>query len=333
MNGQERETSLPRYLKGDDLTEECRALIPSLPLERDWLSTHYHLYQGFWFHARYLDGVLWMQRHFTAADSDTLLVTTPKSGTTWLKALLFSLLHRSQLSSLDHPLLRRNPHDLVPFLEHRLYLESNQSLEDPSFMAFPRLLATHMPFASLPVSVKDSKCKVVYLCRNPKDTFVSMWSFTNSLRLKDTAMDPSPIDEAFDSFCRGVSLYGPYWDHVLQYYRASLELPDRVLFIRYEEMKESPREHLRRLARFLGCPFSEEEEAGGLVDGILTQCSFESLSKLEVNQRGKSASGMENRWFFRKGEVGDWVNYLSPEMIARIDHITEEKLQGSGLKF
>ncbi|PKI62476.1 hypothetical protein CRG98_017100 [Punica granatum] len=132
---------------------------------------------------------------------------------------------------------------------------------------------------------------------------------------------------------RVVSINGPFWDHVLGYYKASLEMPHKVFFLTYEEMKEKPREQLKRLADFLGCPFSEdEEEVDGGVDEILRLCSFDNLSKLEVNQNGKLLTGHENRSFFRKGEVGDWVSYLTPDMIERIHRIIEEKFHGSGLK-
>ena len=47
---------------------------------------------------------------------------------------------------------------------------------------------------------------------------------------------------------------------------------------------------------------------------------------------GKLTSGEENKSFFRRGKVGDWVNYLSVDMAERIDHVVEEKLHGSGLR-
>ncbi|KAM1497895.1 hypothetical protein ACFX10_020811 [Malus domestica] len=97
-------------------------------------------------------------------------------------------------------------------------------------------------------------------------------------------------------------------------------------------MKEEPALHLRRLAKLLGCPFSPEEETHGVVDGILRLCSFKNLSNLDVNKSGILSSGMENSAFFRKGEVGDWMNYLTTEMLKKLNSITQEKFHGSGLK-
>ncbi|KAF2556185.1 hypothetical protein F2Q68_00013620 [Brassica cretica] len=37
-----------------------------------------------------------------------------------------------------------------------------------------------------------------------------------------------------------------------------------------------------------------------------------------------------NSAYFRKGKVGDWENYLTPEMVARIDGLMEEKFRGTG---
>ncbi|KAK4434311.1 Cytosolic sulfotransferase 5 [Sesamum alatum] len=139
------------------------------------------------------------------------------------------------------------------------------------------------------------------------------------------------LQEVFNLFCRGVSLFGPFWDHALEYWKLSIENPDKVLFLKFEDMKNQPGTHLRRLEGFLGFPFSVGEEESGLVEEILKLCSFDNLSSLEVNRNGKLTSGEENKVFFRRGVVGDWKNYLSTEMVDRIDRITEEKFSGSGL--
>ncbi|KAF7131978.1 hypothetical protein RHSIM_Rhsim09G0122400 [Rhododendron simsii] len=111
------------------------------------------------------------------------------------------------------------------------------------------------------------------------------------------------LEDVFDMFCRGVSLYGPFWDHVLGYWKESLDKPNKVIFLKYEEMKENPNLHLRRLAELLGCPFLPEEEASGLGNEILRLCSFDNLSNLEVGNSGKLLTGEPNKAFFRRGSL------------------------------
>jgi hydroxyjasmonate sulfotransferase len=42
---------------------------------------------------------------------------------------------------------------------------------------------------------------------------------------------------------------------------------------------------------------------------------------------------VDNSVFYRKGEVGDWVNHMSREMGEKLDRIVQQKLEGSGLVF
>ncbi|KAE8712339.1 Cytosolic sulfotransferase 14 [Hibiscus syriacus] len=143
----------------------------------------------------------------------------------------------------------------------------------------PRLFATHVPYASLPASIKDTDCKFVYLCRNPMDTFISLWHFIDKLRGENQEL--LSLDEAFDKFCHGVCGNEPFLDHVLGYWKASQGNPDKILFLKYEDLKEDISSQLKHLVMFLGVPFSEDEE-------IAKICSFENLKELEVNKKGRS---------------------------------------------
>ncbi|XP_057777470.1 cytosolic sulfotransferase 12-like [Salvia miltiorrhiza] len=325
----ETSPATPEYLQQEEsVGEEVNELISRLPKEKGWLTAHLYQYQGFWYPVRHLAGVLACQKHFLSEDNDIFLVSTPKSGTTWLKAIVFALVNRSRFPTKPHPLTASNPHDLVPFLEINHYVDGR--IPDLSSSPSPRLFSTHLPLLSLPESVgRSHACKIVYLCRNPKDIFVSLWHFTNGL--KPLHSPPNSMADVVDMFLRGVSLFGPCWDHALHYWNLCKEDSGRVMFVRFEEMKERPKAQLRRLSEFLGCPFSAAEEEAGAVEEILRLCSFENLSDLEVNRSGRLSSGEENRVFFRRGVVGDWRNYLDDETAARFDRIAEEKFRGSGL--
>ncbi|KAK1296381.1 Cytosolic sulfotransferase 15 [Acorus calamus] len=201
-----------------------------------------------------------VQDNFKARLSDILIASSPRSGTTWLKALVFTLLNRNpENPKSNHVMFAANPHEYVPFLEIQLYAKNR--IPNLDVMPSPRLLATHIPYSSLPESAKDSGCRIVYISRDIKDIFVSLWHFVNEVR-RDMKKAIS-LKEAFESYCNGVSVYRPIWDHQLGYLKASVARPQCVVFLRYEEMMEDPVSEVKRLSEFLGCPFSEDEEKGG----------------------------------------------------------------------
>ncbi|KAC9826156.1 hypothetical protein E3N88_45204 [Mikania micrantha] len=166
-----------------------------------------------------------LQDTFKAHPTDIYLAILPKSGTTWLKALVFALVNRNQ---------------------------------------------------------------------NPKDVLVSMFHFANKLR--DNSRGRMTFEEAFELFSQADTA-----------------------------------NNLKRLAEFLGYPFTDEEVTQGVVQEIVRLCSFESLS--EVNKHGNLHVGMPNNLLFRKGKVGDWTNHLTDEVSRVLDEITDEKFDGLHISF
>uniref|UniRef100_A0A0E0LH54 Sulfotransferase n=1 Tax=Oryza punctata TaxID=4537 RepID=A0A0E0LH54_ORYPU len=325
------------------LLEEYESIISSLPSNP---KMHLNCYQGAWVQRTWVPGIIAIQRgHFTPRHGDVVLVSPPKCGTTWLKALAFATMARrvhppppaaaaaaaADVDAQQHPLLRLNPHDCVPFME-KLFAAGLGSRMDA--LPSPRLMATHMHHSLLPTSISDNPdCKIIYICRDPKDMLVSMWQFARRI------LPELQFYNVFELACEGRCLSGPIWDHILGYWNASKTSPENVLFLRYEEMLQYPNDNVRKLAQFVGQPFSPDEEEAGVVMDIVRLCSFEKMKNLKVNEADSSPiqvprnTTFANDSFFRRGGAGDWTNHMTPEMAGRLDAIMNEKLHGTGISF
>uniref|UniRef100_A0A6N2KGF9 Sulfotransferase n=1 Tax=Salix viminalis TaxID=40686 RepID=A0A6N2KGF9_SALVM len=297
-------------------TDEIQDLVAGLPGEKNWDGSPLYFYEGAWYPLLAMRGAISFQQHFIARDSDIILASMPKSGTTWLKALAFSVVNRNIYSPTESPLLTTPSHDLVRFFEIDLY--SKSQLPDLEHLPAPRIFSSHMHYETLTQSIRGSGCKIVYICRNPLDQLVSDFHFSRKFK-GENGKPLSSIDDDFDNVCLGIKSFGPFWDSVLGYWKASLDRPDKVLFLKYEDLKEDITFNLKKLAEFLGLPFTEKEEKEG------------SLKKYQ----GCAALTISGIWnaFFRKAKVGGWCNDLTPSMAERFLKIVEEKLAGSGLSF
>lgn len=312
-----------------DSSEFSKSLLDQLPMESFWDIPLYQ-WEGFWYRSYHLEATMAFRSQFSSRDDDIILASPMKTGTTWLKAFCFSIVNETLAKTdEDHhrdPLVENHPAVYVQTLEVQVF--TAKPPPDVSSMKSPRLFHTHLPYTALPDSMKTTNCKLVYIARNPKDTLVSMWHFFDKLRTPEQG--PYPFEKAFDSFINGVSHFGPFFDHVLQYWNQSLKSPDKVLFLKYEDLKRDPIGEVKKLALFLGKPFADDKE----VEDVIWRCSLERLKSLEVNKNGVDPwVGMQNSAYFRTVVVGDWKNMLSDEMSERLDQMIEQKLVGSGLHF
>ncbi|KMT20768.1 hypothetical protein BVRB_1g007350 isoform B [Beta vulgaris subsp. vulgaris] len=331
----QNETDEDIYVK----EEEVEKLMQSLPIVTQ-RGTPFQMinYQDCWYvnFPGLFRNVLTFQKHFVAQDTDIIITSIPKTGSTWLKSLLFATVNRANHTTEQSLLLKHHPQELVYALESDVY---SQAFEYPrpqhlKELQPPRLLSTHLPYTSLPDSIKTSKCKILYICRNPLDTLVSVYFFYLEFLkkfLKEEEYVTPPFEDFFEDFCDGKVLYGPFFEHVIGFWNLSLERPDKVLFLKYEDLKEDPTTHLKRLAEFIGMPFSSEEESEGVIKQIVELCSIKNMK--EVNKSGVINKFFEKKSYFRKGEVGDWTNYFTPAMVERMNKLMEEKLEGTDLSF
>uniref|UniRef100_A0A3Q7GGA9 Sulfotransferase n=1 Tax=Solanum lycopersicum TaxID=4081 RepID=A0A3Q7GGA9_SOLLC len=193
----------------------------------------------------------------------------------------------------DHTLLVKNPHDLVPFLELKLYIDG----QVPDFSSFtsPRLLATHMSFGSLPKSIQDSReIKLVYLCRNPRDQEGELlWSVLNHV------LDywKERIEKLNNKVLKKL-LY-------LNVTRPDIAFATQTLSQFLHQPKQSHLNAALKVVRYI----KNQAGQGVLLSKIKAQSKLQ-LKRLteflkEVNRNGKLSFGEESKVFFRGRKVED----------------------------
>ncbi|XP_051121386.1 cytosolic sulfotransferase 12-like [Andrographis paniculata] len=197
-------------------------------------------WEGFWYIPKFLEPAMTFRSSFAARNDDVLLASSIKTGTTWIKALAYSCIH---LHDDEDALAGNNPHFLVPTVEIVLYNAKPFEFDIYDASA-PRLIHTHIPYSHLPDSIKSSSSstKIVYIAPNPKDILISMWHFFNSM------LKPIPIDKAVDSFCSGFCNCSSFFDHVAEYWIESRKQPEKILFMKYEELKNSTKVEISKMA-------------------------------------------------------------------------------------
>ncbi|KAL3652302.1 hypothetical protein CASFOL_001983 [Castilleja foliolosa] len=302
-------------------------LLNELPKAPFWETKELSHYDGFWFPTPFMKPIVKFRSTFKAREDDVLLASTMKTGTTWLKALSLCIMQENHpTDDQQHAdiLTLGNPHSHVPTVEAMVYSDKDPRVDiyNPTT---PRLLHTHLPYTVLPDSIKQSPCKIVYIARNPKDTLISSWHFFNTILRPN--QDPLPLEKALDSFCSGVYQYGPFFEHVVEFWLESQRRPNKILFVKYEDMKSDPKGQVTRIAEFMGRPLAGEEE----VEDVLWRCSLKRLKSLEVNKSDHHFNHIPNKSFFRKGDVGDWRRYLTYEMEEQINQLCRTKLEPFGL--
>lgn len=314
-----RRKSKGKQVRGEipDLTEDPvrAAYVKSIP-RAQWFGGV--LLQGYLVHQDVLRGI----EDFEIRDDDVFIVTYPKSGTTWTEEIVSLVHHDGDPNAVRNKLLAYRVEHLevgrpVGHLRHLRKLRS------------PRLMATHLPLSLIPKQLRQGKCKIIYVVRNPKDNAVSyyhhhrMSTFLGNFK--------GSWEEFLNLYMKGYLVYGSWFDHVLPYWKFCQEHPDRMLFISFEELKLDLPGMVSRIASFLGKPLSLEAIAA-----ISNHCTFEQMkSNNMVNREVLPISDlfdMTESKFMRKGIIGDWKNYFTNEQNIAFSKLYNEKMQNSNLE-
>ena len=244
---------------------------------------------------------------------DIWVVTYPKSGTTWMQQIV--RLIRNNGVQDDTEVDRA-----VPWLE-ALPIYPHLDIEK---LSRPRAFKSHMPYDLCPCGPPNTTpCKYIYITRNPKDVAVSFY-FHNK---RNPFHPDNDWDTFWKKFVTGEVDYGNYFDHLLSWWPHRDD--ENVLFIKYEDMKKDLPAAVSQVASFIGADVSSD-----VIAKIADVTSFDEMKSDNTANYSwtdpHTRSGSTD--FLRRGIVGDWKNYLSPEQSAEIDAICAQRLDGTGLE-
>ena len=95
-------------------------------------------------------------------------------------------------------------------------------------------------------------------------------------------------------------------------------------------MKTQPLETIRSIGSFLGAGAAAVVCDRKVLRDVIRNSSYDSMSRDQ--QRWSSQRPDNMPAFVRKGRVGDWLNYFSPDQARRLADKFDERAHGTDLK-
>lgn len=262
----------------------------------------------------------WVLAHFQALETDVLITTAPKAGTTWMQQILYQMRSGGD-TDFD------NIDTVVPWLElPRKDKSWRQVLDDYDSLPRPRLFKTHCTAEQTP---GIGTASIILTVRDPRDCCVSFYH--HLMNMTDSARDmaghqrPASFTAHVDNWLesaawfRNVKSWWPYRDH------------EKVLLLRYKDLKRDLGEVVDQIAAFLDWELNPEQKAN-----VLKYSSFDWMKAHDEKFSGQTESGeasFKPGRFIRQGKVGAYKELITPALEKKILGRAHAELEPECLRF
>ncbi len=239
--------------------------------------------------------------------NDVFVVSFPKCGRTWLRALLSKIFEDNYGIKID---------DITNLV---LYSRVNKKI--------PKILFTHDddPFNKKPQDLNSNKKKynskkVVFLIRDPRDVLVSSYFH----KLKRDKSFSGTIKEYVNQDVGGYKTIIQYYNIWFDYIRTH----QNVFVIKYRELHSNPLRVLSDLLNFLNI----KDVTNEVINDAVEFASFNNMRKMEESGsigsfRMKAGKiGDIESYKTRRGVVGGYVDYLDENDLNKINAYMLENL-------
>ncbi|MEM7022318.1 MAG: sulfotransferase domain-containing protein [Pseudomonadota bacterium] len=243
-----------------------------------------------------------IKRWSRLARSDVVVVSHPKSGRTWLAAMISHVYH--QLHGVPAQTLIRydNFHRLQPEIP-RIFFHDDHPLPGGRRMVPPSFY---------------KRKKVILLLRDPRDVAVS-WYF----QLRRNKADEGRIEPR--SLFRFVVESLPLIMTFFRHWQRDVGLMQDCLVVRYEDLRGATDHELSRIMGFIGADCAPET-----IRRAVEFAAFDNLQSkerqgfFEGDRLRPGSAGDPKSFKVRRGKVGGYQDEFTAEQLARINALVDD---------
>ena len=278
------------------------------------------------------------------------LASYPKSGNTWVRSFLTSLLYNKNneanlkdLVNIQQYPLRSHFANLVSKIDDLSELSSNWILSQKIINQDKKIkfFKTHHALCKFKNSYftnGEVSLGVVHIVRDPRNVISSIlyhYSKKNYEEAKDFLFDErKAIGKRFDpndpEVNRNIFTVLSSWKN---HYTSWKQFKKNYLLIKYEDLLSNPKDEFYNLSNYISKLLNIEFENNKINHAIKTN-SFENLKKLEKEGGFEEAvSDKETggkKEFFNLGPANDWSKLLSSELRESIEREFEVEMRELG---
>jgi aryl sulfotransferase len=270
----------------------------------------------------FLDSRRW--ERFEPRDGDIVISTSIKAGTTWMQAIVASLLWPD--GNAPGPVNELSPWLDTPVRPIEMVIDKLEAQDHRRF------IKSHLPADGLPL---HPEMRHIAVGRDGRDVFMSLVHHWATLRpvvfelvaaVKEDDVPPMP---AYDGDLHGFFATwisrgsfpwegdgAPWWSHLsnVASWWARRDEPN-VLLVHYDDLRADLEGEMRRVAAFLDIDVPEHQWPD-----VVQRCTFADMqARAEEVVPERLAFEGDGASFLHKGTTGQWAGVLSDDELARYD--------------
>ncbi len=249
--------------------------------------------------------VVWW-RHLGVDPQDTYLAAYPRSGSTWMKFMLFELLSGEEADFVNDQIA-------VPHV-------GGHRGARPLLAGERRLIKTHEHF-------RPQYRQAIYLVRDVRDVVLAEYAF-NQWR----SVEEKPFEDFLQRFLAGRSHgygFGSWITHVGSWLRAA-ESDPKIKIVKFEDLRHDTMGTMRNVLQFLDVKLDAAE-----LQRVVDNNTVARMREREDQARDRAFGNRKKAYakghrFVRKGRTGGWREALTADQIARVNTAAGELLSSLG---